>query len=186
MIRDGDCLATALAAILDVDARDLPWTGDPDWDAAWTNIRAALAERGWRLAHSDWSNETTTVASLLAFYETVTDEIELAMQWLVSITHPSWVRDGVQTGHVLVLRGAEILFDPSWQLIDQRPPLDELNVTGSYMLSPLDPSVFVHVAALQGYPIITLPSEPRRRGGRPPKRDGSGIPVGDFGDPPLL
>jgi hypothetical protein len=146
MQRPGDCLATAVAAMLDLDVLDLPHTGAEDWPRAWEEIRGALASRGWRLSHEEWPNDTTMLSDLVEHAATWEDEIELAMLWLVSIGHPSWKHeespdDGER--HVIVMRGPSIVFDPGGDVM-KRPPLDELRVCGAFALTPIDPSLFTY------------------------------------------
>lgn len=139
MVRPDDCLATAVAALLGIQAIDLPHTGRLPWEEAYMDLRRALADRGWRIAYTEWpGTPDDTLADVLAVPGNADwDEIELAMQWIVSVGHPSF--QGV--AHALVIRGSEVLFDPA-EGTGRRPPHDELKMLGSFLICPIDPSAF--------------------------------------------
>ena len=135
MRRPMDCLATAVACVLDLDALELPWTGADDWDAAWNDLRAALAERGWRLCWNPWDGEPFTVAEILADC-TNDPPIEQALIWILSCAHEKFG----DSGHSLVIQNGQVAFDPS---PSTTPPIEELVYKGGFSLQPLDPARFV-------------------------------------------
>jgi hypothetical protein len=138
MIRPGDCLATAVAAMLDIDVLDLPSAVDPDWERGYPAFRRALAERGWRISFFEQpEDDEVALDDILANDALEADEVDQRMHWLVSVSHPSW--DGA--AHVIVVRGGEIVFDPGGDVLE-RPPLAELRYGGGFVLSPLDPGLF--------------------------------------------
>lgn len=138
MIRAHDCLATAVAAVLNIEAIELPWTGREDFEQGWRLLRSALAERGWRLTFVEWTGKDHTLEAVIAYlkgdgFDTIDDKLV----WIVSVTHPMFQGDA----HVIVLRGAEIEFDPTFTDAT-RPPLGELEMRGSFGLEALDPGEF--------------------------------------------
>lgn len=135
MRRPTDCMATAVAAMLEIDELDLPWTGADDWAAAWGAFRTALAERGWRINRFPF-DEDVSVAAVLAEIADDPDPIERDLLWLVSCSHPSFGGDH----HVLVTRAGLIVFDPS----STTPPATELRYCGGFLLTPIDPARFVY------------------------------------------
>lgn len=127
--------------MLNIDALELPHTGREPWKEAYDELRAALAERGWRLCWAEWTGPPATVAAYLGSVPANEDAIENSTLWLIGIEHPSWV----DSAHAVVIRGNEIVFDPGGdQLL--RPPLDEMTVTGHFILSPIDAGRFALVA----------------------------------------
>lgn len=135
MRRPMDCLATAVAAVLDLDELDLPWTGGEDWDAAVADLRRFLAARGWRLAWSHYEDTPFTVAEILADAGKDDDPVERDLIWMVSCSHPSFGGDR----HVLVCQGGQVIFDPS----PSTPPTSELAYHGGILLQPIDPARLV-------------------------------------------
>lgn len=134
MRRPMDCMATAVAAMLDIDELDLPWTGGDNWEIAWNDFRRALADRGWRINRFPYDGDPVTVADVLAAVAADDDPIERDLHWLVSCAHPSFRGDH----HVLVTRAGKVIFDPS----TLTPPIEELSYHGGFLLTPIDPARF--------------------------------------------
>lgn len=148
MRRPMNCMATAVAAMLEIDEDDLPWTGGDDWPAAWAAFRTALAERGWRITRCPYDEAEISVADILASVASDDDAIERDLLWLVSCTHPSFGDDY----HVLVTQAGAIVFDPS----PTTPPAGELLYKGGFLLTPIDPARFVYRGPLE--PLIHTPA----------------------------
>lgn len=166
MQRPGDCLATALAAMLDLDATELPWTGAPDWQQAWRLLRTELWRRGWQISYTEWfdTDPRKTLADVLAYAAgDGFDTIDNDLMWLVSVDHPSFVGEsGEVVAHVIVVKGADVVFDPGGDVM-KRPPLDELRMRAFFMLTPLDPAAWQRRSYDQGWNDATLVAQQRIR-----------------------
>lgn len=135
MRRPMDCLATAVAAVLNLDELDLPWTGGEDWDAAVADLRRFLRSRGWLLVWSTDDDDTSiTVADVLEHWRSIAVPGDENIVTMISCSHPSMGGDR----HVLVARGSEVVCDPS----PTTSPIAELKYHGVIHLMPVDAGRF--------------------------------------------
>lgn len=128
----GDCFDACLASILEVGIRDVPCPhGDGWWDAA----QAAVARHGHRIVYlmgDATSKERVTATEVGTWLGRV--------HWLAAIPslNLGTYDDGSPVLHVVVMRGRDLVHDPS---LGERYPLgplaDEVQILDVMVLMPL-------------------------------------------------
>lgn len=127
----GDCFTACLASILEVDLADVPVPHVDDW---WDVAQDAVRQHGYRLVYIGGDETTGTGAELGEWLGPV--------YWIAGVPslNLGTYQDGRPVGHVVVMRGPELVHDPS---LGERYPLgrltDDVPVDAAMLLVQLEP-----------------------------------------------
>lgn len=134
---NSDCVATVLAAVLELPIEDVPdfWR-EGKTPAGWQYqaVRRWLAGQGYHWYYSECSPR-----HLAAF---LTEEVEPGCSWpprgywIGQISRVEWLRDNDPT-HVVVMKNRRCVFNPSGPTRQVLEP--DVWLIGYYLLVPLDP-----------------------------------------------
>lgn len=126
----GDCFDACLASILEVGLADVPCPHTGDW---WEDAQAAVARHGYRIVPAATGTPLTAreVGEWLG-----------PVYWIAGVEslNLGTYDDGRPVMHVIVMRGADVVHDPS---LGKRHPLgplpDDVAVIDVLLLVPLEP-----------------------------------------------
>lgn len=125
----GDCVDACLASILEVPISECPCPHDGDW---WEQMQAAVGQHGYRVVYLGGLPEDDSAEALEAWIG--------AVYWIAAVQSLSLGSnaDGSPVMHVVVMRGGEIVHDPS---LGKRYPLGPVGagvVREALLLVPLE------------------------------------------------
>ncbi len=125
----GDCFDACLASLLEVAIEDVPCPHTGDW---WDDAQVAVERHGYRIVLAAHEDELR-VQDLAAWFG--------PLYWIAGVPslNLGTYEDGRPVAHVIVMRGGEVVHDPS--LGDRYPlgPAPDMTVFDALLLVPLEP-----------------------------------------------
>lgn len=133
-----DCIASALATILEIPIEDVPEFYNEKVTATqqYENVRKWLARHGYHYYYSECHPRQFAEFQQQTFKRG--ESWPPRGYWLGRITRVEWLVDDMP-GHVVVMKGFKCVFNPSGTVKATKD--NDVFLTGYYLLVPLDPSM---------------------------------------------